>query len=145
MRYLNRQGSRSTQINQVILSIFHLAEKKRWHLSAVHLQGFHNVMADAVSRLMPIESEWSLDSGSFSFILRQVPELQIDLFTTSDNKKLPRYVAPYEDPLAEASDGKSLDWNKWNRIYLFPPTNLLMKVLNKLRSFWGTAALVAPK
>ena len=41
-------------------------------------------------------------------------------------------------------DALSLDWNQWNQIYLFPPFNLLMKVLNKLRSFKGTAALIAP-
>ncbi|XP_068209012.1 uncharacterized protein [Palaemon carinicauda] len=93
MRGLNHQGSRSPQINQVMLAIFRL----------------------------------------------------IDLFATSDNKKLPRYMAPYEDPLAEAVDAMSLDWNGWTCIYLFPPTNLPLKVLNKLRSFQGTAALMAPK
>ncbi|XP_068222133.1 uncharacterized protein [Palaemon carinicauda] len=145
MRCLNHQGSRSPQINQVILVIFHLAGKKRWHLSAVHLQGFHNVTVDALSRFTPTESEWSLDTGSSSFILRQVPELQNDLFATSGNKKIPRYVAPCEDPLGEALDAMSLDWNRWTRIYLFPPSNLLLKVLNRLRSFQGTAVIVAHK
>ena len=36
-----------------------------------------------------------------------------------------------------------LDWNQWDRVYLFPPVNLLMKVLHKLRTFKGKVALVA--
>ncbi|XP_068228449.1 uncharacterized protein [Palaemon carinicauda] len=93
LKCLNRQGSRSPHINHVILAIFYLARKKGWHLSAVHLQGFRN--HDALSRRKPIETEWSLDADSFSFISVKVPVLQINLFATSDNKKLPRYVAPY--------------------------------------------------
>ncbi|XP_068224519.1 uncharacterized protein, partial [Palaemon carinicauda] len=70
--------------------------------------------ADALSRFTPIESESSLVAGSFSFISSQVTELQIDLFATKDNKKMDRYVFPYGDPLAEAVDVMSLDWNRWS-------------------------------
>ncbi|XP_068213979.1 piggyBac transposable element-derived protein 3-like [Palaemon carinicauda] len=42
VRCLNRQGSRSPPLSQVTLAIFQLAEKKKWYLSAVHLQGVLN-------------------------------------------------------------------------------------------------------
>ncbi|XP_068238425.1 uncharacterized protein [Palaemon carinicauda] len=45
VRCLNRQGSPSPQLNNVILAILRLAEK-RWHLSAVHLQGFQTEEAE---------------------------------------------------------------------------------------------------
>ena len=141
---INRNGSRSPQINHVILAILSLARRRSWHLSAAHIEGVRNVQADALSRTAPLESEWMLDRLSFQFILTQVPTLQIDLFATSANHQLPLYVAPNVDPHAVGTDALSLDWNRWQSIYLFPPVKLLFKVLHKLRSFRGTAAIVAP-
>ncbi|XP_068242272.1 uncharacterized protein [Palaemon carinicauda] len=142
---INRQGSRSPQINHVILAILSLAKRKKWHLSAVHLEGVRNVTADTLSRSNPQETEWSLDIKSFCFILEEVPELQIDLFAMSFNIKLPRYVAPNLNSEVTGIDVMSLDWYQWSHIYLFPPFNLLLKILNKLCTFKGTAALVGPK
>ena len=141
---INRFGSKSPHINHVILAILSLSQKKRWHLSAAHIQGVRNVTADALSRVTTIETEWSLDRESFRFIQTLVPDLQVDLFATAGNKKLPLYVAPNVDPQAVGMDAMSLDWNQWNKIYIFPPVNLMMKVLDKLRTFKGTAAIVAP-
>ena len=141
---LNRKGSRSPQINHVIIAILSLAKRRAWHLSAAYIEGIRNVQADALSRTAPLESEWTLDIPSFNFILELVPTLQIDLFATSANHLLPLYVAPNVDPKAVATDALSLDWNRWQSIYLFPLQKLLLKVLHKLRSFKGTAALVAP-
>ncbi|XP_068247837.1 uncharacterized protein [Palaemon carinicauda] len=140
---LNRGGSKSAHINDVMLAIFSMATSNKWHLSAVHLAGVRNVVADALSRTTPLESEWSLDKQSFKWILSQVPGLQVDLFATESNHKLECYVAPNLDPRAYATDAMFLDWNVWKRIYLFHPINLL-KVLDKLRSFRGRVALVAP-
>ena len=128
-----------------MIAIFRLARKKHWILSASHLAGIHNVVANSLSRTTPLESEWSLDSKSFAFVRSKVPGLQIDLFATSLNAKLPLYVSPNQDPRATAMDALSIDWNQWEKIYLFPPVNLLIKVLDKLRTFKGVAALIAPK
>ena len=141
---LNRRGSKSRPINHVMIAIFSLARKRAWHLSATHLAGVRNVIADSLSRSAPLESEWSLDRESFLWIQKQVPNLQVDLFATEYNHQLPLYVAPNLDPRALATDALSLDWNQWRCIYLFPPVNCLLKVLHKLRTFKGSVALVAP-
>ncbi|XP_068203080.1 uncharacterized protein [Palaemon carinicauda] len=141
---INRGGSRSAHINHVMLAIFSMATSYKWHLSAVRLAGVRNVVADALSRTTPLESEWSLDNRSFQWILSQVPGLQVDLFATESNRKLECYVAPNLDPQPYAMDAMSIDWNTWKTIYLFPPINLLLKVLHKLRSFKGRVALIAP-
>ena len=57
---------------------------------------------------------------------------------------MPLYVVPKVDPLIMRTDALSLDLNQWKNIYMFPPFNLMVKVLNKLRTFKGTAAIVAP-
>ena len=141
---LNRRGSKTSYINHVLIAIFKLAKKKSWHLSAFHLKGVQNVIADSLSRTTPLESEWFLDTLSFQWVLQKVPDLQVDLFATKRNFKIPAYVSPNVDPLAVATDSLALDWNAWQKIYLFPPFNLLLKTLHKLRSFKGTVALIAP-
>ena len=90
------------------------------------------MVADSLSRAVPLESEWVLDRKSFNFIKSKVPGLQVDLFATSQNNQLPLYVSPNIDNRAVAMDVMSIDWNRWERIYLFPPVNLLLKVLHKL-------------
>ena len=68
----------------------------------------------------------------------------MDLFATAGNHQLPLYVAPNIDHQAAGVDALSLNWNQWERIYIFPPMNLMLKVLDKLKTFRGTAAVVAP-
>ena len=53
------------------------------------------------------------------------------------------YVSPNLAPLALGMDAMSVDWIQWDRIYLFPPFNLLSMILDRLRSFQGTVTLVA--
>ena len=53
VRCLNRNGSRSPQINLVILAILSLASKRSRHLSAAHIAGVRNVLADSLSRDAP--------------------------------------------------------------------------------------------
>ena len=120
------------------------SQQMKWHLSVSHLRGVRNVTADLLSRDSPQETEWSLDHQSFQEIMSVVPNLEVDLFATAFNHKLPQYVAPNLDPQAVAVDSLNLDWNQWRKIYLFPPFNIIMKVLDKLRSYKGTAVLLAP-
>ena len=45
---------------------------------------------------------------------------------------------------ALATNAFTQDWNQWSRVYMFPPTNMLLRVLSHLESFKGMALLVAP-
>ena len=106
---LRRGGSRSPSLNHVVLAIVKLSVRMKWHLSVTHLQGARNVMADSLSRVSPQETEWSLDEQSFLEVCSRIPGLQIDLFATCQNHKLPHDVAPNLDPQAIASDAISSD------------------------------------
>ena len=141
---IKRGGSRSLSLNAVVLSLEKLREKHGWFLSAVHLAGVRNVLADSLSRDSVQETEWALDHNSFLEVQAALPDLQLDLFATQVNHKLPSFVTPYFHTGAVATDAMSLDWNRWDRVYLFPPVNMLLKVLDKLRDFRGRAILVAP-
>ena len=142
---LNRRGSaRSSVLNGWILSIGILLKKKRVFLSAFHVAGIRNVIADALSRSHPLNSEWRLDSQSFSWICSLGPPPAVDLFATSENTQLQTHVSPIREPTATATDAFLQDWSRWEVIYLFPPTSQILKVLDKLKDFKGTAYLVTP-
>ena len=102
------------------------------------------MVADGLSRNSPLPSEWSLDEASFRLVcLREfVPE--IDLFATRENRKVPRYISPVPDPHAEGVDAFTFPWSRWGSIYLFPPTNLLLRVLVLLQHYQGHALLITP-
>ena len=141
---LRRGGSRSPILNQILKRIFVLQTQMSWHFSVTHLAGVRNVIADSLSRDSTHEGEWSLSRDAFHQVRSEVPDLQVDLFASATNHKLASYVSLDLDPLASGSDAFQLDWNRWDRIYLFPPVSVLMKILAPLRAFEGTAALIAP-
>ena len=141
---LKRGGSRSPPLNLVVLAINRLMEKRKVFLSAVHIVGTSNVLADALSRDRVVSTEWSLSRNTFLSIFRNHPDLEVDIFVTRRNHQLPQYVSPFQDPGAVAVDAFKVNWNRWKAIFLFPPTPQISKVLDRLKSFRGKAVLVAP-
>ena len=91
----------------------------------------------------------SLSRENFAWVLSRLPfSPAIDLFATSLNFQLPRYVSPYPEPQALAFDALGLDWSKLDPLYAFPPTNLVKEVVAKLQLYprpWPfKIALIAP-
>jgi hypothetical protein len=67
----------------------------------------------------------------------------IDLFATKLNFVLPIYISPVGDPQAFAVDALSVDW-KGMSAYAFPPTTLLLKVIQKITETPCPVLLVTP-
>ena len=109
-----------------------------------HISGILNVLADQGSRQVPISTEWKLDYQTFLWLIELVGLMAVDLFATLENHQIPSYVSPCPDPNAVDINALSLQWNRWNSIYLFPPTALLPKVSSLLLKFQGRGVLVAP-
>ena len=104
------------------------------------------MIADQLSRRVVISTEWSLPPDVFQMIQRWNPNLQIDLFATSLNNQLPIFISPCPDEKAVAIDALSTSWAKWNHLYIFPPTNLISKVLAKItQSVLESAILLTPE
>ena len=145
-----RQGSyRSSVLMELTYAILTFCFQQNITLIPKHISGELNVLADQGSRRAPLPREWSLDRRSFKWLLRQalrhrIPSPQVDLFATRYNAKLTTFVSPVPDPLAVEVNAMSLDWNRWQSIYLFPPVNLLSRILPLLWSFKGKGILVAP-
>ena len=61
----------------------------KWSISAVHIKGTFNVIADQLSRNTVISTEWALPSQVFRReVLQYEPKLQVDLFAISLNHQL---------------------------------------------------------
>ena len=142
---VRKQGSlASPALWSLSREILLLAWRSDVHLIPQHLKGVLNVLADKASRDAPVSTEWSLDDDSFQVLCDLLGTPQVDLMATSENSKLFEYVSPCPDEMACGIDALSLDWNRWDSIYLFPPFQLLPEVVLRLTSFEGSGFLVAP-
>ena len=143
--YLRNQGGTwSSTLNSIAQRILQSAESLRITLAPQFILGWHNVMADALSRPNQVlGSEWSLKIEVFQELRKRWP-VSIDLFATSLNHRCSLYFSPFHDPSAVATDALLQDWNGW-LAYAFPPWALIPAVLKKLRSSSGVLlTLIAP-
>ena len=143
--HINHQGGTlsptlSTKAENLLL----WAQSEGWTLSACHLAGSKNVLADLLSRptgLIP--TEWTLSHSLLGRLWARWHRPMIDLFATSLNHRLPLYVSPVPDSCALDTDALSMDWSSLD-VYAFPPFALLSKVLHKARQEGPRMILVAP-
>ena len=139
---INKFGSKSPQVNKFAIALWTKVWERNVSLSALHIAGELNVVADKLSRKEIIKTEWQLSHNSFHALVSRVGSLQVDLFATPINNKLKDFVSPFPHPRAIAVDAFSLDWNRYNHIYLFPPPNAITRVLRKLRRYKGHGVLI---
>ena len=131
--YINKQGgTRSPNLVAITWSLLAWCHSREITLSARHIPGVMNVLADQLSRKQQIiHTEWSLNKEVFSAICKNLFVPQIDLFATRLNHKLPLFVSPVPDPLAIETDAMQIDWTG-KSVYAFPPVALVPDVVEKL-------------
>ena len=143
---IRRGNSRVFHLSALAEMIWKRAASMNWSISVAHIGGTFNVLADQLSRDEIISTEWSLPKQLFTeLILIHEPSLQVDLFATSLNHKLKKYVSPCPDINACAIDAMSISWDRWDHIYLFPPSQLILKVLLKLKQSNIKTAIVVTR
>ena len=145
LAYINKQGgTRSGTMMDLTKSFFQWLNSTQITLRCRHIPGKLNIRADNLSRgRSPQATEWSLHPEILKTLWNCWGTPMIDMFATADNKKLPLYVSPILDPQALAVDALSMNWTGLD-LYMFPPTAILNKVLNKLRTEECSAILIAP-
>ena len=112
-------------------------------LSAIHLPGVENVIADRESRLIRDETEWSLNNDLFHKLTTVFFVPKIDLFASRLNKQLECYVSWKNDPGAFAVDAFTICWTQLS-FYAFPPFSILDRVCQKIMMDKAEGLLVAP-
>ena len=81
--YVNRMGGTwSHLMSQLAIQLWQWCLEKNLSLSAVHLPGASNCVADDESRTIQSSAEWHLDQRIFSRIVETLGECSVDLFAT---------------------------------------------------------------
>ena len=99
--YINKEGGmKSGSLCALLWRLLSWCNQRQIVLWARHIPGHLNVIADKLSRhKQVIQMEWSL-LQVFDLLCRRWHTLEVDLFATTFNHKLPRFVSPVPDRLA---------------------------------------------
>ena len=101
-----RGGTHSPALTAQALELWAVALTAEVSLTAQHIPGIQNVIADTVSRQIETRTAWTLHRKIFQFICQRfymyTPE--VDLFASRLNHQVPKYVSRYPDPGALAVD-----------------------------------------
>lgn len=139
--YINNMGgTRSDRCNSVAKDLILWCKERKIWLTACHIAGKDNTEADRYSRKLSIHTEWQLDPAVFSQLCHLFGKPEIDLFAARTNHQLPKYMSLYPDPNACAINAFYHSWDDY--VYIFPPFNLIHRILKKLKEDKTRRALV---
>ena len=118
--------------------------ERKIYISAEHLLGKLNTVADQESRVRPDSSEWKLNPSVFQQLMSRLGPCKIDLFVSRLTTQLPEYFSWKSDPNSVATN--ALDQNRSEaRCYAFPPFALIGRYLAKVnRERVPELVLIAP-
>ena len=143
--YVNKEGgARSTHLGLRTEDMLFWCQSRGISLSARHIPGKLNIVADALSRSQSVlHTEWTLHEATLQQVWNVWFRPMVDLFATQFNRRLPLYISPVPDPGAWAVDAMAISWGNLLG-YAFPPLPILGRVIRKAREESATLILVAP-
>ena len=142
--YINNMGGIvSTRLTDLAKALWMWALSNGIVLTAEYIPGVANVIADAESRSMMDRTDWKLHPRLFQEINQKWGPLEVDPFASCLSTQLPRYFSWRPDPLAEAKDAFTQQWEKF-RGYANPPWCLVGRVLLQVQHQQAQVILVAP-
>ena len=141
---INRFGTcHSPDLHSLAREIWLWCCKRNVWLSAQHIPGVENDVADGYSRIFNTSTEWMLTAHVFKTLTDLFFMPDVDLFASRLNRRLTPFVSWRPDPDAMATDAFCLDWGRY-RSYIFPPFCLLGRVLQKISSDKAEAIVIFP-
>ena len=142
---INKMGtSHSDNCNTITFDIWDLCIKNDLWVSATHIKGKDNCIADKLSRNFNLDSEWMLNIKLFENCLKILHfKPDIDMFATHLNCQIKNFISFYPDPYVIATDAFKFNWSGY-KFYAFPPFSILPRVLKKIKLHQVTGILVCP-
>ena len=143
---INKMGtSNSMECHHEVLKIWEWEIIYKNHLlSAAHIPGKLNTVADKESRSNHIDIEWMLQSKFLNLALEHLCfKSEIDLFATNINTQFGKYAAFRADPGAMYIDAFSIDWFDL-KFYAFPPISVIPRVLAKVKQDSAEGIIIVP-
>ena len=145
---INKMGTcKSKTLMSLCINLFEWCRSRNLWISATYIPSKQNE-ADEASRAgltTKMESEWQLNPMIFKESCKELNFFPvIDLFATKHNTQLDRFVSFKPDPEALFINSFSLNWGQM-AFYAFPPFNLILRTLDKIKEDQGTGILVIPE
>ena len=140
----NMGGSHSDTCNDIAHRIWVWCQMNQVDITITHIAGVKNIKADEQSRKFNDATEWMLNPNIFQKLVQNFFLPKIDLFASRLNHQTPKFVSWKPDPEAMAIDAFSLKWNRWDKVYIFPPFSLIQRVLQKLSRDEAEALVIIP-
>ena len=103
--------TRSSTLRLELRSLLLELQKRSLHVQVLRVPTALNVVADALSRVDPLNTEWTLPQTAFEDVLRWAGLLEVDLMACPVNHRLPKWVSAFPHPEALAVDCESFDWS----------------------------------
>ena len=142
--YINNMGgTMSSQLTTLAKELWTWPLDKDIGLSAQHIPGVSNTIADIESRTVRDRSDWMLRPRTFLTIKEAFGPLDVDLFASRLTHQLSRFFSWRPDPQVEAVDAFQKDWGLLRR-FANPPWCLISRVLSQPRQQQAQLVLVAP-
>ncbi len=148
--YINHMGGRISRLNKIATQIWELLERHNSFVIATYIPTHENpadqLTRGVVSQAQIRDIEVQLNPRIFANIQDRGPFFPvIDWFATSANTQLPRFYTWREvsQSTAEGYDAFSFNWGR-EVGYMFPPFNLLPRVISKIIRDQAKILLVHP-
>ncbi|CAH2208009.1 jg1828 [Pararge aegeria aegeria] len=143
--YINKEGgTKSVTILKQTRRLLSLLDKLNMHLIAQYFPGRYNAEVDALSR-QKASPEWHLNTAATTVIFQMWGTPEIDLFASKSAHVVPRYVTiDMQDQSAQHHNAFCHQWH-YRLAWLFPPPNLIPRVLSHLNQSSGKYILIAPR
>jgi len=144
--YINHMGgTRSVACNNIALSIWDFCIKQNFWVSAAHIPGVDNTIADNQSRHFCDNTEWQLLPEHFTAITQSLNFMPtVDLFASRINHQLNEYVSWHPDPNTIATDAFTIPWTNI-KFYAFPPFSIIGRTVAKIIRDAASAITIIPK
>ena len=135
--------TRSPPLLQAAKHIWDYALQKEIILTAEHLPGVTNTLADKLSRVFQDSSSWKLKKSAFNQLQRLPGPWTMDMFADRLNHQLEKYMSWKNDPNATQTDAFQTHWGALQG-YAFPPFCLIDRCLAKVQRDQATVMIIAP-
>ena len=136
-------GTRSHHLTSLALEMWNFAADRKLTLSAVHVPGEENHIADKKSRVFQDRLEWMLHPAVFQTLQKEAGCFDIDLFATRVNHQVPAFVSWRPEPGAVAIDAFNVKWG-FQLAYLFPPFYMIKRCPKKIEQDQSHCVLITP-
>ena len=140
---ISKFGSCKTKLNGVTRDVWLHCRNRNNFITASHIAGKHNVVADKLSREHDLELEWKLDPGIFYKLNSYWGPFDIDLFASRINFQMKPYASWRPDPDADIINAFHCEWSNLFS-YCFPPFPLVPRILQKLKREEAEMCIVVP-